>query len=147
MKKLILLFILLICCSSPTNNDISTEFITEITYQNLNGEYINEDLTNKKTIIVFWADYWGSCRQELPVLEANLNNFIDEYDVIALAHSDITSTTNWVKNNLKNILTVGISTPEIRDKYKVIGQPITIILNEKGEIIYREYGYIPVTGF
>ena len=36
---------------------ISTEFISEITYQNLNGEYINEDLTNKKTIIVFWADY------------------------------------------------------------------------------------------
>ena len=147
MKKLILLFILLICCSSPTNDDISTEFISEITYQNLNGEYINEDLTNKKTIIVFWADYWGSCRQELPVLEANLYNFIDEYDVIALAHSDIASTNTWVKNNLNNILNVGISTPEIRDKYKVIGQPITIILNEKGEIIYREYGYIPVTGF
>ena len=147
MKKLILLFILLICCSSPTNNDISTEFITEITYQNLDGEYINEDLTNKKTIIVFWADYWGSCRQELPVLEANLYNFIDEYDVIALAHSDLASTNLWVKNNLKNILTIGISTPEIRDKYKIIGQPITIILDEKGEIVYREYGYIPVTGF
>ena len=57
MKKLILLFILLICCSSPANDEISTEFISEITYQNLNGEYINEDLTNKKTIIVFWADY------------------------------------------------------------------------------------------
>ena len=147
MKKIILIFILFTFCSSPTNSDISNDFITEITYQNLDGEYINEDLTNKKTIIVFWADYWGSCRQELPVLEANLNNFIDEYDVIALAHSDITSTNTWVKNNLKNILNVGISTPEIRDKYKVIGQPITIILNEKGEIIYREYGYIPVTGF
>ena len=147
MKKIILISILFTFCSSPTNSDISNEFITEIAYQNLDGEYINEDLTNKKTIIVFWADYWGSCRQELPVLEANLNNFIDEYDVIALAHSDITSTNTWVKNNLKNILNVGISTPEIRDKYKVIGQPITIILNEKGEIIYREYGYIPVTGF
>ena len=83
----------------------------------------------------------------MPVLEANLNNFIDEYDVIALAHSDLASTNLWVKNNLKNILTIGISTPEIRDKYKIIGQPITIILDEKGEVIYREYGYIPVTGF
>ena len=147
MKKLILLFILFTFCSSPINSDFSDEFITEITYQNLDGEYVNEDLTNKKTIIVFWADYWGSCRQELPVLEANLNNFNDEYDVIALAHSDINSTNSWVQNNLKNILTIGISTQEIRDKYKVIGQPITIILNEKGEIIYREYGYIPVTGF
>ena len=147
MKKLILLFILFTFCSSPINSDFSDEFITEITYQNLDGEYVNEDLTNKKTIIVFWADYWGSCRQELPVLEANLNNFNDEYDVIALAHSDINSTNSWVRNNLKNILTIGISTQEIRDKYKVIGQPITIILNEKGEIIFREYGYIPVTDF
>ena len=147
MKKIILICILFTFCSSPTNSDISNEFITEITYQNLDGEYINEDLTNKKTIIVFWADYWGSCRQELPVLEANLNNFIDEYDVIALAHSDLASTNLWVKNNLKNILTIGISTPEIRDKYKIIGQPITIILDEKGEIVYKEYGYIPVTGF
>ena len=147
MKKIILICILFTFCSSPTNSDISNEFITEIAYQNLDGEYINEDLTNKKTIIVFWADYWGSCRQELPVLEANLNNFIDEYDVIALAHSDLASTNLWVKNNLKNILTIGISTPEIRDKYKIIGQPITIILDEKGEVIYREYGYIPVTGF
>ena len=147
MKKIILISILFTFCSSPTNSDISNEFITEITYQNLDGEYINEDLTNKKTIIVFWADYWGSCRQELPVLEANLNNFIDEYDVIALAHSDLASTNLWVKNNLKNILTIGISTPEIRDKYKIIGQPITIILDEKGEVVYMEYGYIPVTGF
>ncbi|MFL2648175.1 MAG: hypothetical protein ACJ0GW_04415 [Candidatus Actinomarina sp.] len=57
MKKLILLFILFTFCSSPINSDFSDEFITEITYQNLDGEYVNEDLTNKKTIIVFWADY------------------------------------------------------------------------------------------
>tara|TARA_Y100000748_G_C15323378_1_gene420993 strand:+ start:392 stop:565 length:174 start_codon:yes stop_codon:yes gene_type:complete len=57
MKKLILFFILFTFCSLPTNSDTSNEFINEITYQNLDGEYINEDLTNKKTIIVFWADY------------------------------------------------------------------------------------------
>ena len=147
MKKLVLIFILLTSCTSTSSSEMTAAPIMELTYQNLDGELVNEDLTNKNTIIVFWADYWGTCRQELPVLEANLNNFIDEYDVLALAHSDITSTNTWVKNNLKNILNVGISTPEIRDKYKVIGQPITIILNEKGEIIYREYGYIPVTGF
>ena len=57
MKKIILISILLTYCSSSTNTDLSNEFNTEITYQNLDGEYINEDLTNKKTIIVFWADY------------------------------------------------------------------------------------------
>ena len=35
-------------------------------------------------------------------------------------------------------------TNNTRDTYKVIGQPLTIILNKDGEIIYREYGYIPI---
>ena len=83
----------------------------------------------------------------MPVLEANIDKLIEEYDVLALAHSDLVSTNSWVKNNLNGVLNIGLSTQEIRDKYKVIGQPITIILDKNGEVIYREYGYIPVNGF
>jgi len=72
---------------------------------------------------------------------------LKKYDVIALAHSDLDSTNYWVENNLIGKLIVGISTPELRDEYKVIGQPLTIILNTNGEIILREYGYIPTTDF
>ena len=146
MKKLLLIFIFLVSCTSTSSSSMTTASIIQLTYQNLDGEFVSENLTNKNTIIVFWADYWGICRQELPVLEANLDNLIEEYDVLALAHSDITSTNSWVNNNLQGILNVGISTPEIRDMYKVIGQPLTIILNKKGEIIFREYGYIPLDG-
>jgi len=147
MKKLILIFIFLVSCTSTSSNDVISAPIMELSYQNLDGEFVSEDLTNKSTIIVFWADYWGSCRQELPVLEANLDNLTNEYDVLALAHSDLISTNSWVKNNLIGVLNIGLSTQEIRDKYKVIGQPITIILDKNGEVIYREYGYIPVNGF
>ena len=147
MKKLVLIFIFLVCCSSTTSSEITTTPIMELTYQNLDGEFVSENLTNKNTIIVFWADYWGTCRQELPVLEANLDKLIEEYDVLALAHSDLISTNSWVKNNLNGILKIGLSTKEIRDKYKVIGQPLTIILDQNGEVVYREYGYIPVNGF
>ena len=147
MKKLVLIFILLVSCTSTSSSEMTTAPIMELTYQNLDGEFVNENLTNKNTIIVFWADYWGTCRQELPVLEANIDNLIQEYDVLALAHSDLVSTNSWVKNNLNGILNIGLSTEEIRDKYKVIGQPLTIILDQNGEIIYREYGYIPVNGF
>ena len=147
MKKLVLIFIFLLSCTSNSSNDMNAAPIMELTYQNLDGEFVNEDLTNKSTIIVFWSDYWGTCRQELPVLEANIEKLIKEYDVLALAHSDLVSTNSWVKNNLNGVLNVGLSTQEIRDKYKVIGQPITIILDKNGEVIYREYGYIPVNGF
>ena len=83
----------------------------------------------------------------MPVLEANLDDLLNKYDVIALAHSDLDSTNYWVKNNLIGKLNIGISTNEIRDEYKVIGQPLTIILNTEGEIIFREYGYIPTNDF
>ena len=57
MKKLILIFIFLISCTSTSSSEITSDPIMELTYQNLDGEFVNENLTNKNTIIVFWADY------------------------------------------------------------------------------------------
>ncbi len=147
MRKLYFLFVFIISCTSVSDTDVYKVSNVELTYQNLNGNFINEDLTNKSTLIIFWADYWGICRQELPVLEANIDTLLIKYDVIALAHSDLESTNYWVENNLIGKLNIGISTAELRDEYKVIGQPLTIILNTDGEIIFREYGYIPTTDF
>ena len=57
MKKLVLIFILLVSCSSTSSSEMASAPIMELTYQNLDGEFVNENLTNKNTIIVFWADY------------------------------------------------------------------------------------------
>ena len=57
MKKLFLIFILLVSCTSTSSSEMATAPIMELTYQNLDGEFVNENLTNKNTIIVFWADY------------------------------------------------------------------------------------------
>ena len=57
MKKLVLIFILLVSCTSTSSNEMATAPIMELTYQNLDGEFVSENLTNKNTIIVFWADY------------------------------------------------------------------------------------------
>ena len=147
MKKYIVIFILLIYCTSTSNNILDNDPVLELNYQSLDGEYVTENISDKNTIIIFWADYWGICRQELPVLEAHLDDLLKKYDVIALAHSDLESTTYWVENNLIGKLNIGFSTAELRDEYKVIGQPLTIILNTDGEVIFREYGYIPTNDF
>ena len=57
MKKLVLIFILLVSCTSTSSSGMVTAPIMELTYQNLDGEFVNENLTNKNTLIVFWADY------------------------------------------------------------------------------------------
>ena len=65
MKKLIFILIFSFCSSSSVSQDISVQenedtvavSSTTLTYLNQNGEEVIEDLTNKKTLIVFWADY------------------------------------------------------------------------------------------
>jgi len=64
MRKTIILLLLLSFCSSgsdstsnePTNSAAASS-IKELIYEDENGNLVNEDLTNKKTLVVFWADY------------------------------------------------------------------------------------------
>ena len=151
MKKYIFIFIILSFCSQSGNQVIQYEnnIITETSFQFINTdlEQEYENFSDKKTIIVFWADYWSVCRQELPVIEKELSNLIDEYDVIALAHSEYEPTLEWVRNNLNGDLKIGFSTSELRDYYKIVGQPITIVLDTNGQIILREFGQINLTNF
>ena len=150
MRKGIILLLLLSFCSSgsdsatdePTQSAVASS-IEELVYEDANGNLVNEDLTNKKTLVVFWADYWGICREELPLLEANLATISENYNVIALAHSDKDSTMTWISENLVGELEIGFSTPEMRDNLKIIGQPISLIIDTDGTILSREYGYVP----
>ena len=83
----------------------------------------------------------------MPVVEKELANISDEYDVIALAHSEYKPTLEWVKENLKGNLRIGFSTPQLRDYFKVVVQPITIVLDTNGEIIFRDFGEIKFSNF
>ena len=149
MRKAIIILLLLSFCSSGTNSSdapalsVAASSIDELVYEDPNGNLVNEDLTNKKTLVVFWADYWGICREELPLLEANLAAVSQNYDVIALAHSDVDSTMSWVSENLKGEITIGFSTSDMRDNLKIIGQPISLIIDTDGNILSREYAYVP----
>ena len=150
MRKSLALILLFAFCSygSDSTIDESTQSpassnIKELVYEDTTGTMVNVDLTNKKTLIVFWADYWGICREELPLLEANLATISENYNVIALAHSDKDSTMTWVTENLVGELEIGFSTPELRDNLKIIGQPISVIFDTDGTILLREYGYVP----
>ena len=61
MKKYLLIFLILISCTQDVtqNEKINDVLITETSFQyiniDLNQEY--ENFKDKKTIIVFWADY------------------------------------------------------------------------------------------
>ena len=136
--------------SDITNNGSFEDSLlvnNSFTFINKNLELEVEDISNKKTIIIFWADYWSICRRELPVIESKLDQYSDEYDVIALAHSESGPTLEWVQENLNGKLKIGFSTPDLRDYFKIIGQPITIVLDQNGEIIFRDFGEFKYDNF
>ena len=64
MRKAIILLLLLSFCSSgsdstsnePTQSALASS-LQQFIYEDANGNLVNEDLTNKKTLVVFWADY------------------------------------------------------------------------------------------
>ena len=150
MRKSLIFILLFAFCSYGSNSTIdestqssASSNIKELVYEDTTGTMVNVDLTNKKTLVVFWADYWGICREELPLLEANLTTISENYNVIALAHSDKDSTMTWISENLVGELEIGFSTPELRDNLKIIGQPISLIIDTDGTILSREYGYVP----
>ena len=150
MKKFLVLILFLAFCSSGTDStreesvqSAAVSNVDELVYEDTNGTLVNVDLTNKKTLVVFWADYWGICREELPLLEANLAAVSQNYNVIALAHSDKDSTMTWISENLNGDLEIGFSSAEMRDSLKIIGQPISLIIDTDGTILSREYGYVP----
>ena len=156
MKRIFPIFIILFfSCSYGASEQLesdsleavaeSTDAISETTFKYLNTSetIVTENFTDKKTIIIFWADYWGVFRRELPVVEKELANISDEYDVIALAHSQYEPTMEWVNENLNGKLRIGFSTPELRDYFKIVGQPISLIIDTDGNILSREYGYVP----
>ena len=150
MRKLLAFILLFSFCSYGSDSTIDEPYQSStnsnmevLVYEDTTGTMVNVDLTNKKTLVVFWADYWGICREELPLLEANLATISENYNVIALAHSDKDSTMTWVSENLVGELEIGFSTPELRDNLKIIGQPISVIFDTDGTILLREYGYVP----
>ncbi len=166
MRKFLILSIIFISsCSNITtdaNSDTENSIGSELEVENISSQIENnnllvyidrnqnlqqEDLRDKKTIIIFWADYWSICRRELPVIEKNLELYKDEYDIIALAHSESGPTLEWANENLTGALTIGFSTPELRDYFKIIGQPITIVLDQNGEIIFRDFGEFKLNNF
>ncbi len=151
MKKSlsILAVVLLSCSSSGEEVDIALEQNIEtesssgsltISYLDKEGSIQIEDLRDRPTLIIFWADYCPTCIRELPVINARIKELEVKFDVLALAHSERDPTNKFIEDNMINNLRVGFSTKEMRETYGIIGQPITLILDTKGEVQFKFFG-------
>ena len=149
-KSLSILAVVLLSCSysgeevdTALEQNIETESISgslTISYLDKEGSIQTEDLRDRPTLIIFWADYCPTCVRELPVINARIKELEVKFDVLALAHSERDPTNKFIEDNMINNLRVGFSTKEMRETYGIIGQPITLILDTKGEVQFKFFG-------
>ncbi|MEC7820236.1 MAG: TlpA disulfide reductase family protein [Actinomycetota bacterium] len=149
-KNLAILSVLVLSCSSAgaeVNTVLDQNTETEINRDGLSISYIDkkgniqtEALSDKPTLIIFWADYCPTCIRELPIINARIKELEVKFDVLALAHSERDPTNKFIEDNMINNLRVGFSTKEMRETYGIIGQPITLILDTKGEVQFKFFG-------
>ena len=149
-KSLSILAVVLLSCSysgeevdTALEQNIETESSSgglTISYLDKEGSIQTEDLRDRPTLIIFWADYCPTCVRELPVINARIKELEVKFDVLALAHSERDPTNKFIEDNMINNLRVGFSTKEMRETYGIIGQPITLILDTKGEVQFKFFG-------
>lgn len=129
MTKLLLFFII----SFTVQAEKIASFQLPIYNENKQYKYS----AKTKTLINFWASWCTSCIQEIPELEA-LKKENPKMEFLAINAGDSPSKIKKFLRKTKFSYTV------LMDKSKkfskglgILSLPITMVINEKGEIIYK----------
>lgn len=124
--------------------------LSSVELKNMDGETVDiVDYANngKITIISFWATWCKPCIKELKNIDALYEDWQDQYDVELVAVSvDDARNSNKVRsfvNGLGWYYDVLLDpNGELQRSLNVTNPPVTILLNQKGEIVYIHTGYL-----
>jgi cytochrome c biogenesis protein CcmG/thiol:disulfide interchange protein DsbE len=103
---------------------------------------IPDDLNGKVTVVHFWTDWCGSCREEMPILEVLYGRYKGRgFEVVAI---NVGQTKAQVKKFIDEMkLTYAVlmdSNGDAAKEYGVLGLPRTFILDRNGIIRYKILG-------
>ncbi len=126
-------------------NDTAPDFVL----QDLEGRQVSlKSLLGKGPIILdFWATHCKPCVKELKHIQAIYDEYKDKGLQVMAISQDSPRSVSKVKSFVSGrrfTFTVLLDTnTEVFRKFRLYGLPHTFILNDKGEIVLRRFGYKP----
>ena len=156
--KFILVFIYLISSSSsyaiqqPNLKNLvihkDPKKLEKINFININNETINlNKFKNSLIIINFWATWCAPCKKEMVFLERFENEYKKEgFSVLSISidsQKSLAQVRSYIRIN--NYSFDVFLDPNMQVFKKMNGNlmPTNILLDKKGNIIWRHYGYLP----
>ena len=151
-SNLIVLILLLIVFFQPpalaqsTHNDLN---MRDFRARNLNGKYVQlQKLLEKGPVLInFWALWCVPCMKELPHIQKIGKKYKEKGLTIIAINEDSPSDQSKVKPFIRQkryaFEIVIDKNKDIWNKFLILSLPTTLLLNQKGEIVYSHAGYKP----
>ena len=147
MKKILLMLAVVFIYS----NSIAQSKIPSVEVKKISGETFNTSAISnegKPMIISFWATWCKPCVAELDAIRDLYPEWQEKYNVEFVAVSvDDARTTARVKTFVANkgwdYKIVTDTSKEFQLAMNVPNPPLTMVVNQKGEIVYDHLGYNP----
>jgi thiol-disulfide isomerase/thioredoxin len=110
--------------------------------------YSINSLRGKWIIVTFWATWCVPCREEMPTFQSLYEKYADQLEILAINDHETVEAIIAYRDEM------GLSFPillnpeqETLSEYKVLGLPITVIVNPDGLIVWQRFGAVDLGEF
>lgn len=138
-----------LCCAFTISNLAAQDKLPEVSLSNLSGEKINVAAISsqgKITLFDFWATWCGPCKKGLNNMAELYEEWQEKYNfqLVAVSTDDTRSVAKvkpYIEAQRWEYEVLLDTNEELKRALNFQAVPYSILVNQKGEIVYRHDGY------
>ncbi len=146
--KIVTMFLISLSIGFSQNNTTTSEIETQnFILENLDGELVelSEMIGEGPILVSFWATWCKPCKEELKEYNKLYNEYSDDgLNVLAISidnEKSLPKVKPYIKTNGYDFTVLLDPNSEVARMYYAQMVPYSIIIDNKGEIVYTHLGY------